>query len=341
MTTGHTASLSREACTATAMPPGAALLTAFLCLVFGANVVAVKIALTGLGTFTSAGLRFTLAAVTLYLWARFTGQPLAVNRSQGLKLSIVTLSFIVQLACFYLGFSRTTASHGTLIGNLLPFIVLVLAHFYIPEDRITLNKLLGLTLGFGGVAFLFFDPAASSPEVRSGDLIVLAAVVVWGCNAVYVKTIIKGFSPIQITLYPMAAATPVFLAAGWMWDGQMVTSLSPGVINALIYQSLTASFGFVAWNTLLRKYGATALHSFVFVMPLAGVFAGVTLLGEPLTASLAASIVCVALGIVTVHRKPRAVPAIPGSDATVAPLVLTCPGEDPDTGRDQEPGKTG
>ncbi|MFH1155792.1 MAG: DMT family transporter [Pseudomonadota bacterium] len=308
------------------LPPGAVLLTAFLCILFGANAVAVKIAMTGIGIFTSAALRFTLAGITLFLWAKCTGQTLAITRSQALKLIIVSACFTVQLSCFYVGLSKTSASHGTLIGNLLPFIVLVLAHIFIPGDRITVNKLLGLTLGFAGIGFLFFDTAAANPDIRSGDLIILAAVVIWGCNAVYVKTIISGFSAIQITLYPMIVATPLFFLAGWLWDGQMIRFMDTRVINAILYQSfVTASFGFVAWNTLLKKFGATALHSFVFIMPLAGVFSGVMLLDEPMTINLGASIVCVALGIVIVHRKPRTAPAIFGSDAAMAPAILSLP----------------
>jgi drug/metabolite transporter (DMT)-like permease len=72
----------------------------------------------------------------------------------------------------------------------------------------------------------------------------------------------------------------------------------------MLYQTfVTASFGFVAWNTMIRRFGATALHSFVFIMPVSGVFLGVTLLGEPITANLIGSIVFVVTGLIVVNRK--------------------------------------
>jgi drug/metabolite transporter (DMT)-like permease len=82
----------------------------------------------------------------------------------------------------------------------------------------------------------------------------------------------------------------------------MIRSLETPVLAALLYQALvTASFGFVAWNTMISRYGATSLHSFVFVMPLSGVLLGVTLLNEPVTAHLLVAIVLVTVGLVVVN----------------------------------------
>ena len=313
------------------MPPAHILFSAFLCLLFGANAVAVKVGMTEIGVFTSAALRFSLAGIALFAWARISRRPLGVTAPQFRKLTVVACCFTVQLSCFYLGLSRTTASHGTLIANLLPFVVLILAHFFIPGDRITPNKVLGLALGFAGIAVLLSDSAGAA-DLRSGDLFVLAAVLVWGCNAVYMKTIISEFNAIQVTLYPMAMAVPVFLLGGWLFDGRMIGSPTPRVVVAVLYQAfVTASFGFVAWNSLLKRYGASTMHSFVFILPLAGVFAGVVLLDEPVTLGLGVAIACVVAGIVIVHRRPGSVPAMPASEAAAAPVVLADPSSPTDS----------
>lgn len=286
------------------LPFGVALYTMFLCILFGANTVAVKISLTGLGVFTTAGLRFGIAAVVITLWAVCTGKPLALTRLQARKLAPLAVIFFFQLALFNFGQSMTTASHGTLISNILPFVVMFLAHFFIPGDKVSLQKIAGLVLGFVGVILLFFDSLAMTGDAVFGDFLILLAVLVWACNAVYVKKIIAGFHPLQITLYPMTAAVPVFFLCGYFFDGQMIASLDPPVIKALLYQALvTASFGFVAWNTLMSRYGATALHSFVFIMPVSGVFLGVMMLGEPVTAHLVSAIVLVTLGLVVVNGR--------------------------------------
>ena len=286
----------------------AAALTIFLCILFGANTVAIKLCLTGLGPFTAAGIRFVIAALAIYLWARLKKASLVLSREQLGQMLILSAIFVVQLSCFYLGMGKTTASHGALISNVLPFIVLVLAHFFIPGDTITLQKGIGITLGFAGVLFLFLDEQDLAGELKKGDLIVLAAVVLWSSSAVYAKRIISGYNVAQITLYPIVFGTPFFFAGAFLWDPQMIGDLTPTVVTSLLYQAIvSASFGFIAWNSLLQRFGATALHSFIFIMPLAGVLLGVLILGETITPHLAVSILCIVAGVIIVNlkRKPR------------------------------------
>jgi drug/metabolite transporter (DMT)-like permease len=275
--------------------------------------VAIKLCLTGLGPFTAAGIRFVIAALAIYIWARLKKASLALNRSQLGQMIILSAIFVVQLACFYLGMGRTTASHGALISNVLPFIVLVLAHFFIPGDTITLQKGIGITLGFAGVLFLFLDEQDLAGELKKGDLIILMAVILWSSSAVYVKRIISGYNVAQITLYPIVFGTPFFFAGAFLWDPQMIGDLTPTVVTSLLYQAIvSASFGFIAWNSLLQRFGATALHSFIFIMPLAGVLFGVLILEETITPHLAVSILCIVAGVIIVNLKRKKQPR-PGS----------------------------
>jgi len=286
------------------LPLKASVYTVILCVLFGANAVTVKISLSGLGIFTNLGVRFFIAAAAIFLWACLSGKPIAVKRDQLYQLGFLAIIFFSQLTLFYEGLSRTTASHGTLIANVLPFVVMLLAHFFIPGDTIVFKKVLGLVLGFSGVVLLFFDSAGLTSDMLTGDLLVLAAVFVWGVNAVYTKKIIADYHPIQITLYPMMAASLFFLLCGFIWDDPMIRFLDWVVIKALFYQTfVTASFGMVAWNTLVRNYGATALHSFVFIMPISGVFLGVFILNEPVTLNLLAAVGLVVTGLVVVNMQ--------------------------------------
>ena len=59
------------------LPLSAMVYTILLCVLFGSNAVAVKVAFSGIGVFTSAAIRFGIAAMAIYLWSRITGEPLA------------------------------------------------------------------------------------------------------------------------------------------------------------------------------------------------------------------------------------------------------------------------
>lgn len=288
----------------------ASALTIFICILFGANPVAIKFCLTGIGAFTAVGVRFSIAAIVIFAWSKYKKIPLALNRKQLGQVGILAVIFVVQLSCFYLGMSKSTASHGALISNILPFMVLVMAHFFIPGDTFTPKKGIGILLGFIGVCFLFFDQQDLSGDLKKGDLIILAAVFLWSSNAVFVKRIISGYNVMQITLYPMLFGVPFFFLAGFLWDDQMVRMVNPTIIKAVLYQAIvTASFGFITWNSLLQRFGATTLHSFIFIMPLTGVLFGVLLLGETLTPNLVIAIIFIVAGVIIVNLRRSKLPA--------------------------------
>jgi len=288
------------------IPFSAALFTGFLCTLFGANAVAIKYSLFGIGPFTAAGIRFSIAGVAIYLWARFTGRPFALQKGQVHQILTISIVFTLQLGLLYSGLGRTSASRGTLMVNLQPFFLLLLAHWFIPGDRITKKKILGLIMGAVGMVLVFSGKKGVTADVQIGDLLILSTSVLWAVNTVYTKRIIHLFSPFQIVFYPMLFCIPFFLLAGFLWDGNMIFDLNLRVLCALFYQSLvTASFGFVAWNTLLLKYGAVALHSFIFIMPIAGVALGGLILGEPITWELVLALSLIVCGIVTVNFRSR------------------------------------
>ncbi|UCF93578.1 MAG: DMT family transporter, partial [Desulfobacterales bacterium] len=276
------------------------------CTLFGSNVVAIKITFWGLGVFTTAGMRFSLAALAIYLWARCTGQSFSLRKGQLSQVLTFSLLFTAQLSLFYLGLSKTNASRGTLLGNLLPFFILVLAHYFIPGDRITLRKLGGMLLGFSGVIFVFLEKKGITTAFHVGDTMILVATFIWACNTVYLKRIIDTFCPFHIVLYSMLFSSPIFFVEAALWDHPMVAHVDLNVMGSLLYQSfVTASFGFVAWNTMLQKYGAVSLHSFVFIMPIAGVLLGGLVLDEPITFKILLALALIVAGILVVHWKPK------------------------------------
>lgn len=283
-----------------------AIFTVFLCALFGANAVAIKISLSGLGVFTTAGLRFSISSVAIFIWALVTGKSFNIRKGQFLKLMILTLIFIVQLSLFYLGLSKSNASRGTLLVNFQPFFTLFLAHYFIPGDQITRRKIMGILLGFSGVAFVFLEKKGVSTDFNIGDLMILFAAFLWSCSAVYTKRIIHAFKPFHIVLYPMIFSVPFFFLEGFFWDRTMIAHVDSDVFYALLYQGLvTASFCFLAWITLLQKYGAVALHSFIFIMPITGVLLGGLILDEPITANIIIALLLIVSGIFMIHFKQK------------------------------------
>jgi drug/metabolite transporter (DMT)-like permease len=288
------------------LPFLAAIFTSLLCIIFGGNAVAIKISLSGLGVFTTAGLRFGMATFIISFWAKITDRSFNIKKGQAHQLLVISLFFTLQMFLLYFGLSKTNASRGTLLINLQPFFVLFLAHCFIPGDRVTKKKILGLFMGFAGMAFVFLGKKGITMDVQIGDFLILITAFIWACNTTYIKRIINAFDPFQIVLYPMIFSVPFFFLAGFIWDDTMIGLVNLKVLGSLLYQGLlTGSFGFVAWNNMLQKYGAVSLHSFIFIMPVVGVLLGGVVLGEPITFNILLALLLIVSGIVVVNLKGK------------------------------------
>ncbi len=224
----------------------------FLSAAFGANAVAIKISVSGIGPFTAAGIRFLIASFVIFGWARATGRSFHVHPNQICAILMLFLLFFFQISFLYLGISRTHASRAVLISNLQPFFVLFLAHFFIPDDRITVRKILGLLLGFTGVCLVFLEKEGVTEGFQTGDAVMVLSTFLWAASAVYTKTVLHRLSPHFISFYQVSLSVPFFFLCGFLWDQPMIGTLSAEVVTAVLYQALVAAaFGFIAWNTLL------------------------------------------------------------------------------------------
>jgi drug/metabolite transporter (DMT)-like permease len=214
------------------------------------------------------------------------------------------------MSLVYVGFTATSASRGALLTNLQPFFLLFLAHFFLAGDRITPLKLIGLILGFAGAACVFMDRSALSGKVLAGDLLLLISTFLWACTAAFTKHLVSSISSVQVVFYQLLFSIPLFGLGAWLWDSPMVSRVDTGIVAAIVFQVvLTTSFAFVAWTRLMQRYGAVALHSFVFLIPVSGVFLAGVVLDEPITEMILLALVLITAGILTVqlgHRRDLA-----------------------------------
>jgi drug/metabolite transporter (DMT)-like permease len=284
----------------------AAALAAFLCVLWGANTVAIKFSLSGLGPFTSAAVRFGISAGFLGAWAKISGQSLKPAAGQLRPLLVNSFLFFLQLSLVYVGFTMTSASRGALLTNLQPFFLLFLAHFFLSGDRITWLKLLGLILGFTGAACVLLDRTGGSRQLMVGDLLLLVSTFIWACSAAYTKHLVRSSSSLQIVFYQLLFSMPLFALGAPLWDAPMIARIDCAIVAAIAFQVvLTTSFAFVAWTRLMQTYGAVALHAFVFMIPVSGVVLAAWVLDEPMTRMILLALLLITAGILIVQFGQR------------------------------------
>jgi drug/metabolite transporter (DMT)-like permease len=282
-------------------------LTIVLCLSWGFNQVAVKLALSEIPPLIQAAIRSAGAALIVALWARLRGVRLFV-RDGTLKPGLIAGAlFGFEFMLIYRGLLWTTATRAVLFVYLAPFFVVLGARWLIPSDRFVGSQWAGLALSFAGMIVAFGLPTpAADPRQSVGDVMMVLAAAGWAATTLTIKASALARAPYEKTmLYQLAVSAPMFAVGALVFGERMNAMPSTVPLGSLLYQTVwVVSVTFVVWFALIVRYSASRLSAFTFLTPLFGVAAGHLVLDEPLTPAFAAAVALVAGGLILVNR-PR------------------------------------
>ena len=298
------------------MPPGpssrpldafAIIVTIGLCLCWGFNNVAIKIAINDIPPLIQSSLRSALAAILVGAWSAARGVPLfRRDGTLGAGLLAGTL-FGLEFLLIYRGLVWTTATRAVLFVYLAPFFVVIGSKWLIPSDRFGRWQWLGLLLSFLGIAIAFGLPTpAADPNQIFGDLLSIGGALAWAATTLVIKaSALNRVSAEKNLLYQLIVSAPL-LAFGALLFGESITAVPSALaLTAFAYQAVwVVSFTYAVWFALVVRYSATRLSVFTFLTPLFGVAAGHFVLNEPLTPAFALAVGLVAAGLLLVNR-PR------------------------------------
>jgi len=283
----------------------AAGIVVVLCLSWGFNQVATKLAINDIPPLTQAAVRSAVATLLISAWCRLRGIPLLKPDGTlwfGLAAGIL---FAVEFILIFQGLLYTTASRATLFIYLAPFFVVLGARIVLPADRFSAAQWLGLGLSFVGMLIAFGVPTpAMDPRQLTGDIMMVGAALFWAATTLTIKASpLTRASAEKVMLYQLVVSAPV-IAATALITGEHVTHMPSALaLGSLAYQTIwVVSVTFVIWFALIARYSASRLSAFTFLTPLFGVAAGHLVLGEPLTPAFAAAVALVAAGLVLVNR---------------------------------------
>ncbi len=284
------------------------LLALFLCLIWGANFTAMKVALSGMGPYSVAWFRQLLAALSLILYIKLAIRDVSLKPPSWPVLLIINgiLYSLVQVA-FALGLDLTTASRGAVILYTQPLFVAFMAHFLLMGEGLGVLKLSGMTLAFSGVVLLFSEKLGEG--ALRGDLLVLASAIIWAFQAVCLKRCLSRENTYRVAAWQNLAGLPILLALDLFLGAPSRMELSLPVLLAVLYCGpVSMGLAVVLWVRMLQDYPASRFSSFLFLTPVLGVLIGHLTLGDPLGGAMIAGVALVCGGIYLVNRPARKSP---------------------------------
>ncbi|APE43023.1 EamA family transporter [Sulfitobacter alexandrii] len=280
------------------------LMIATLGIIWGGTFMVTEIALTALPPFWVAAARVGLASLVMVVIWTLRGRPLfyaAPDRSQVVALvSVGALSGAVPFAFLAWGQQHVTSGYAGVSMASTALILLPLAHFLVPGERMTLRRLAGFLIGFAGVAVLIGGQALAhtgSTLETAGRLACLGAASCYALSSILMRRL-PPVDPIGLATVLLLIGTclsvPLALAVDG-WPPAIGSAYMLGVIAFLgIVPTAAANFLRVL---VVRSAGPVFMSLVNYQVPLWSVLLGAALLGEPLPPSLLQAMALILAGL--------------------------------------------
>ena len=300
-----------------------ALTTMAIC--FGGTWVPAAVAVESVPPFTIAAVRFGIASVLLYTWARLAGRSLSpITRTDWPMIIGLAVTAVAGYNWLFLtALTMAPATDGAIIvPGLAPVFTALIAGAVLRES-------LG-PRGFAGLAIaavgllLVVGPGGDAGGTRLlGDALFVAGAVLWGVYSVLARSASHRFNAVSTTLYGTALGTLILVPLA-LTEGALA-SLAEAPPDAIASIGYLAVFGTVAAFVLLNlgvaRIGAARASAFALLVPIVGVLTSVILLEEELGPLTVVGGIVVLAGLWLVeHRGGRHEgPALQGQTAAEAP----------------------
>lgn len=286
----------------------------YLGIAWGSTFLWLKIALEELSPLTLNAIRMAIASLCLYILVRLTRSPWPGRKYLP---AIVFLGIInIALPFVLITWSEMTISSGlaSILNSTIPLFTVILAFFFVPDDRFSLVRGAGLALGFGGVVLLMSARVGEGMGVAQwGTLAMLLASLSYAVASIYAMRKVGPAAPVMIAFGQSIFANLALWPLALLFESPLRLPHLPITWISMVWLGVLASgIGTALYYFLLREVGPTRTNLTAYVFPLVGVLLGWLFLDEQISWWMIAGGLLIISGValvnarITVKRPPLA-----------------------------------
>jgi len=283
-----------------ALGVAAAILYVFL---WASAFVPSRILARGAPPLSILSLRFMVAGGLLLVGAKLA--RLTIPRDAGTWLRLLALGIggnALYLGLTYIALTHLSAGMGSIIASTNPLIMALVAPFVLREP-LTVRKLAGLVLGFGGVVLAMYTRAGTGAARPQDVLLALGGVISFVASNVLYKRMRERPHPVVLNGAQLACAGVAMIPAALLLEGVPHIHWTGPLISSLAFLVLILSVGAsMLWFWILQHGEASRVSAYFFLTPVFGLLLGAVLLHEPLGAMDGAGLGIIAAGLWLVTR---------------------------------------
>ena len=195
---------------------------------------------------------------------------------------------------------------ASILDATVPLFTILIAHFLLQDDKITLPKTLGLVIGFAGIVTLLSKDIGASPNSLFGQVAVILASIFYAISAIYIRKTTEDTPGILRSAGPLISASIIMWLGASIFESPIhIPQLGITWVALLFMGVLGSGLAFVMAFYLIHEIGPTRTSMVTYLFPLGGVILGVTFLHEQLTWQVIAGAVLIVSSLVVANWEPK------------------------------------
>ncbi len=209
---------------------------------------------------------------------------------------------------FFISWGEQTidSAVASILNATVPLFTILIAHFWLHDDKITFPKVAGLLLGFTGVVILMskdFQPGSHNSVL--GQVAVIVAAMFYAGSAVFARKATQHIAGLARGVAPLITAALFMWLLGPLFERPFKVPALPITWIAVLWLGILGSaLAFIMFYYLIHEIGPTRSTAVTYIFPLGGVILGVLFLGEHLSWQLVIGALMIILSLLVVNYQP-------------------------------------
>jgi drug/metabolite transporter (DMT)-like permease len=277
-------------------------------LIWSSSFLWIKIGVQEIGPMALTAFRMLFGAVTAVAIGIFQKVTWPRDRQTWSIFAILGPASLA-IPIFFISWGEQTidSAVASILNATVPLFTIVLAHFLLQDDKMTMQKVLGLLIGFGGVVVLMSkDLTEGAHNSILGQAAVILASLFYAGSGVFARKLTRHVNGI------VRGAMPLVTSALFMW------AIGPVAERPFLFPNLSLTWLAILWLGILgsgfavimlwyliHEIGPTRTSLVTYLFPVGGVILGVVFLNEQLSWQLVAGTVLIIVSLAVVNWKGR------------------------------------
>lgn len=260
------------------------ILILLLSVIWGGSFFFIKITLADYQPLTIVWGRVTIAAMLLLIWVYLSGQKMPRSAQLWREFSIMgLLNNLIPFCLIVWAETQIDSSLAAIVNATTPIFTVILANFLTQDERLTLNRSIGIGLGICGVVVLVGFSVLRGLSLHDlGQFASLAASFSYGCASVYGRRF-KAVPSLVTAAGTLTTASLLLLPIAFLVEKPWTVQPTMSSIAALAALGLICTgVAYFLYFLILSRVGATYVSLVTFLVPISALLLGILVLGERL-----------------------------------------------------------